>query len=109
MKKGIIFLICLMCVIMFAGINHAGEVITGKILEGDPDKSMIQVGNRNYIVEMVLVDTGSEEPVLGGFSDLKVGSFVEVYAGNKEPSGFWRAEKVVVYIGSEGPPEMSDD
>lgn len=95
MKNGII-LIGLMCAIMITGISHSEEVVTGRIIEGGSGERFIQVGNRNYIVEMVLVDTGSGTPVLGGLLDLEVGQYVEIQAGEKNKDGFWRAEKVVI-------------
>ena len=66
-----------------------------------PDENIIQVGNRNYIVQMVFLDDGSAEtPRLGSFGNLKLGSLVEISIGDKN-EGFWEAKKVVLFIGEK--------
>lgn len=100
MKKSII-VIFLMSLFLAPGISLAEEeevTVLGKILEMVSNQGIIQVGNRNYKVERVVIDDGSEEgPVLGGILDLKVGSLVRVYVGEKD-KGFWRAKKVVLFV-----------
>jgi hypothetical protein len=97
MKKRIM-IISMMCAIMLSGVSHAGEIIVGRVIEGGGGGSMIQVGNRCYIVEMVLTQAGDNAPVLGTLPDIKLGSLVQVYIVDKIPdSACWRAEKVVVY------------
>ncbi len=109
MKNGFV-LICLMCVITIAGISHSEGVVRGKIIEGGSGEKFIQVGDRNYIVETVVVDTGSGIPVLGGLLDLEVGKYVEIQAGEKNKDGFWRAEKVIVLPEpKESPQEEASD
>ena len=88
MKKSII-VILLMTLFLIPGISLAEDeeevTVLGKILEMVSNKGIIQVGDRNYRVEKVVIDDGSEkEPILGGILDLKVGSLVRVYVGEKD-------------------------
>ena len=77
------------------------ETVIGEIIEMVPEENIIQVGNRNYIVQMVLLDDGSAEtPLLGSFGNLKLGSLVEISVGNKN-EGFWAAKMVVVFTGEK--------
>lgn len=102
MKKGII-LICLIAAFLFTGVSYAEDeekTVIGEIIELVTKENLIQVGNRNYVVEMVLIDDGTEEPVLGSIWDLKVGNLVKVYVIDKGPD-FWRTEKVVLFLGSK--------
>jgi hypothetical protein len=104
MKKGIM-IISMMFAIMLCGISHAGDIIVGRVIEGGGGGDMIQVGNRCYIVEMVLTQVGDNAPVLGTLSDIKLGDLVQVYVSDKIPdSACWRAEKVVVYTAFDSPP-----
>ena len=103
MKKGII-LICVMTALLFPLISYAEDednYIIGEIRELVQWENVIQVGERNYIVEMVLVDFGmGEEPVMGSMSDLKERSLVKVYVKGKGEN-YWIAEKVVVFEGKK--------
>ena len=108
MKKIVIF-ICLMPLIIFSTISLAQNIVTGKIIEGGNGEKFIQVGDRNYIVGMVLVDIGSGIPSLGSPSDLKFGEYVEIYVRDKNADGFWTMDKVIVYKGGRMPPGASDD
>jgi hypothetical protein len=104
MKKSII-VILLMTLFLIPGISLAEDeeevTVLGKILEMVSNKGIIQVGDRNYRVEKVVIDDGSEkEPILGGILDLKVGSLVRVYVGEKD-EGFWKAKKVVLFVGAK--------
>jgi hypothetical protein len=87
-----------------AGLSHGEEeemTVTGEIIEIASNENIIQVGNRNYIVMTVLIDDGSAKaPVAGRFGNLKVGSLVEIYVGKKS-EGFWKADKVVLFLGSK--------
>ena len=95
-------IISMMFAIMLSGISHAGEIIAGRVIEGGGGGNMIQIGNRCYIVEMVLTQAGDNAPVLGTLTDIRLGSLVQVYIADKIPdSACWRAEKVVVYTASD--------
>jgi hypothetical protein len=89
---------------LLGSISHGQEqeeanTVIGEIIEIVPDERIIQVGNRNYIVETVYLDDGSAgEPVLGRFGNLDLGSIVEIYTGESN-EGFWEAKKVVLFLG----------
>ena len=103
MKKSLI-VIFLMTLFLVPAISLAEEeevTVLGKILEMVPNKGIIQVENYNYKVEEVVIDDGSEgEPVPGSILDLKVGSLVRIYVGEKD-KGLWRAKKVVLFLGAK--------
>jgi hypothetical protein len=109
MKKGMI-LVFLIYSFIIVGTSHAEDiVIAGKIIEGSPGEKLIQVGNKNFIVEMVLVDIGSGIPVLGSFTDLKAGRFVQLHLKDNASGQFQKAEKAVVYLGTGKPSWVPDD
>ena len=72
----------------------------GKIVEILKSENVIQVKDRHYKVEMVLVDFGGE-PVMGSMIELEQGSPVKIYVKGKEGS-YWVAEKVIVFVGKKG-------
>jgi hypothetical protein len=88
---------------LLAGISHGQEEenVIGEIIEIVPSENIIQVENRNYIVEKVFLDYGtSEDPLLGRFANLEVGSLVQIWPGEKW-EGFWKTEKVVLFLGEK--------
>jgi len=102
MKKLMIFT-CVMTVFVMMGISHADddeEYIIGKIIEIEKSEKVIQVKDRHYKVEMVLVDFGGE-PVMGNMADLEKESPVKIYVKGKT-GGYWIAEKVIVFVGKKG-------
>ena len=106
MKKRMI-LIGVMIAFLFAGISYAedaeyeGDIVLGKVLETVESENIIQVKDRNYKVDVILVDIGmGQEPVMGRMSDLKEGCLVEVYVKGKGED-FWIAEKVIVFKGEK--------
>jgi hypothetical protein len=77
------------------------KTVIGEIIEIAPDEYIIQVENRNYIVNAVFIDDGSTElPLPGVFHDLRVGSLVEIQVGNKK-DGFWKAKQVTILRGDK--------
>ncbi len=99
-----VLLICLVCISSYTG-NASGqdkEVIdTGEIIEIAEAEHIIQVKNRNYVVTAVFVDDGTtSEPVPGFFTNLKVGSIVELHVKGKN-NGFWQAKKVILLTGEK--------
>jgi len=91
--------------LLFTGISYAeedeGDFIIGKVRELVKSENVIQVRERNYKVELILVDFGlDEEPVMGGMMDLEEGSLVKVYVKGKGDN-FWMAEKVIVFTGEK--------
>jgi hypothetical protein len=103
-RKSLGIITCLICIFFFAGFSIAQEeaaTVTGEIMEiAEPDH-IIMVKDRNYIVIAVFVDDGqSEAPLPASFNDLKVGSIVEITAGDKS-DGFWTAKKVFLLTGEK--------
>jgi len=103
MKKSII-LGCMMFTLLFTGISYAEDednYIIGEIRELVRSENVIQVGERNYEVEIVLVDFRiGGEPVMGSMYDLKEKSLVKVYVKDKGEK-YWKAEKVIVFTGEK--------
>lgn len=82
-------------------IGEEENMVVGEIIEISPNEQIIQVGNRNYIVTYVYIDDGiTEEPVMGFFRNLEVGSIVEVHFIDKH-DGFWKTEKVILFQGKK--------
>jgi hypothetical protein len=92
-----------MIALMFVGISHADDddedYIVGKIVELLKSENVIQVKDRHYKVEMVLVDFGGE-PVMGSMTELEQGSPVKIYV-NGRAGGYWVAEKVIIFAGKK--------
>jgi hypothetical protein len=81
--------------------QEEADAVIGEVIEIVYEENIIQVGNRNYIVEKVFLDYGtSEDLLLGRFANLEVGSLVQVLPGEKW-EGFWKAEKVVLFLGEK--------
>ncbi len=77
------------------------DTVIGEVIEIVYKENIIQVENRNYIVEKVYLDYGtSEDLLLGRFANLEVGSLVEIWPGEKW-EGFWKVEKVVLFLGEK--------
>ena len=103
MKRPII-LGCMISIFIFSAMLYAQDeefYIVGEIRELVRSDNMIQVGERNYEVELVMVDFGiGDVPVMGGMSDLEEKSLVKVYVKEKGEN-FWIAEKVIVIKGDK--------
>lgn len=77
------------------------EIVTGEVIEIAAAEHIIQVKNRNYVVIAVYIDDGiRSEPEPGFFTDIKVGSLVELHINGKS-NGFWQAKEVIIFTGDK--------
>jgi len=101
----VIFIVCLVYISSFAKSVIAQEeeiIVTDKILEMQPEKRVIQVGNRQYYVTTVFIDNGTtDEPRTGLYFDLKVGDIVELHITPVKTNGFWQTKKAILYKGKK--------
>lgn len=98
MILGCILILCISAHVLYA--QDEDTYIIGEIRELLIPESMIQVGERNYEVALVLVDAGGDVPVMGSISDLAVKDLVKVYVIGKGEK-YWMAEKVIVFKGAK--------
>lgn len=97
----LIFLFNTLLLVTVSNGQEEENTVIGKIVEMAISENIIQVGNRNYIVEKVSLDYGTDEtPIIGRFSNLKLGEVVKIYEGDKK-EGFWEAKEVVLYLGEK--------
>ena len=103
MKNTIVF-VFIIITLLFTISAYAEDreyTVTDEIIEMVIEENLIQVRDRNYEVELVLIDIGMDtEPFVGSLSDLKVGSLVKVFVKGKGIN-FWKAEKVIAFTGKK--------
>ena len=99
-----VFIVCLIGISSFAGnvFGQKGEIIViGKVIEIAADEQIIQVKDHNCIVTAVFIDDGiMPEPMPAFFTDLKIGSIVELHI-NGRYNGFRQAKKVILFTGKK--------
>ena len=95
--KNIIFLIVAL-VLFFPSLCLSADFIVGKIVEHSPDKELIQIADTVYKVGYVYQDDGVNPVTLSFRKNLKEGSIVQIYPGEKTVD-YYIALKVILLTG----------